>query len=246
MTTTMTKIAVPMKLKITLVFLLALAFSAADAQPAVTVIGMAQDGTGAAIAGAEVGFRSGQFTASTITRQDGSFVFASIPATSGTITVRATGFAGLQEHWSSNSSSTPLLFVLQPGGVKEEVIVSASRIEMKLSDVPGSAVLLTGEDLRANPALTLDDLLRQVPGFTLFRRSSSRVANPTSQGVSLRGLGASGPSRALVLEDGVPIADPFGGWVYWDRIPRAELASVEVVRGGWADLYCRHALGSRS
>ncbi len=226
MTTTMTKIAVPMKLKITLVFLLALAFSAADAQPAVTVIGMAQDGTGAAIAGAEVGFRSGQFTASTITRQDGSFVFASIPATSGTITVRATGFAGLQEHWSSNSSSTPLLFVLQPGGVKEEVIVSASRIEMKLSDVPGSAVLLTGEDLRANPALTLDDLLRQVPGFTLFRR-----------------LGASGPSRALVLEDGVPIADPFGGWVYWDRIPRAELASVEVVRGGGSDLYGSNALG---
>lgn len=114
---------------------------------------------------------------------------------------------------------------------------------MKLSDVPGSAVLLNQQDVQANPALTLDDVLRQVPGFTLFRRSSSRVANPTSQGVSLRGLGASGPSRALVLEDGVPIVDPFGGWVYWDRIPRAELASVEVFRGGASNLYGNDALG---
>ena len=86
-------------------------------------------------------------------------------------------------------------------------------------------------------------LLRQVPGFSLFRRSSSRVANPTTQGVSLRGVGASGPSRATVLEDGVPLVDPFGGWVYWDRIPRAELSSVEVFRGGSSSLYGSDALG---
>ncbi len=91
--------------------------------------------------------------------------------------------------------------------------------------------------------MTLDDLLRQVPGFSLFRRSTSRVANPTTQGVSLRGLGASGPSRALVLEDGIPMVDPFGGWVYWDRIPRTELSNVEVVRGGTSSLYGSDALG---
>src|SRR5260370_18656107 len=90
--------------------------------------------------------------------------------------------------------------------------------------------------------MTLDDLLRQVPGFSLFRRSTSRVANPTTQGVSLRGLGASGPSRALVLEDGIPVVDPFGGWVYWDRIPRAELSSDEVFRGGSSSLYGSNAL----
>ncbi len=111
------------------------------------------------------------------------------------------------------------------------------------SEVPGSAVLLSTSDIAANPALALDDVLRQVPGFSLFRRSSSRTANPTTQGVSLRGVGASGPSRALVLEDGVPIVDPFGGWIYWDRIPRAELSSVEVLRGGSSELYGSGALG---
>ena len=67
----------------------------------------------------------------------------------------------------------------------------------------------------------LDDQLRSVPGFSLFRRTSSRVANPTTQGVTLRGMSASGASRTLVLADGVPLNDPFGAWVYWDRVPVA-------------------------
>ena len=70
-----------------------------------------------------------------------------------------------------------------------------------------------------SPALTLDDFLRRVPGFTLFRRTSSLVAHPTAQGVSLRGVGPSGASRSLVLADGIPLNDPFGGWVYWSRVP---------------------------
>jgi outer membrane receptor protein involved in Fe transport len=82
-----------------------------------------------------------------------------------------------------------------------------------------------------------------VVGFSLFRRTGSRTANPTSQGVSLRGLGASGASRALVLADGLPLNDPFGGWVYWARAPRLDVERLEVLRGGAADLYGSGALG---
>jgi outer membrane receptor protein involved in Fe transport len=46
-----------------------------------------------------------------------------------------------------------------------------------------------------------------------------------------------------VLEDGIPMVDPFGGWVYWDRISRTELSSVEVARGGASSLYGSDALG---
>ena len=80
-------------------------------------------------------------------------------------------------------------------------------------------------------------------GFSLFRRTGSRTANPTAQGVSLRGLGASGASRALVLADGIPLNDPFGGWVYWARQPRLGVERLEVLRGGAADLYGSGALG---
>ncbi|MGA8808120.1 MAG: TonB-dependent receptor, partial [Thermoanaerobaculia bacterium] len=64
-----------------------------------------------------------------------------------------------------------------------------------------------------------------------------------SQGVSLRGVGASGASRALVLDDGIPLNDPFGGWIYWGRVPRVAIDRIEVVRGGASDLYGSGAMG---
>ena len=81
------------------------------------------------------------------------------------------------------------------------------------------------------------------PGFNLFRRNSSRVANPTTQGVTLRGVSGSGASRTLVLADGVPLNDPFGSWVYWNRVPQAAVDRIEVVRGATGDLYGADALG---
>jgi outer membrane receptor protein involved in Fe transport len=208
-----------------------------------TVAGTVRDTTGAAIAGAEVTLRSPQSTQSIKTGPDGGFAFYGVTGTSGLVRVTANSFAAGQQQWSATSETVQLTFVLRALPQSEQIVVSATRTEMKLSDVPGGAVLLSPIDIEANPAMTLDDLLRQVPGFSLFRRSSSRVANPTTQGVSLRGLGASGPSRALVLEDGIPMVDPFGGWVYWDRIPRTELSNVEVVRGGTSSLYGSDALG---
>ena len=77
---------------------------------------------------------------------------------------------------------------------------------------------LERQTLPRRPRLVLDDVLRQTVGFSIFRRSSSRNANPTTQGVSLRGLGASGASRSVILFDGVPLNDPFGGWVQWGRV----------------------------
>jgi outer membrane receptor protein involved in Fe transport len=123
------------------------------------------------------------------------------------------------------------------------ITVTATRTPSRLADTPASVVVVTPEVLRVSAAATTDDLLRQVPGFTLFRRTGSRSANPTSQGVSLRGIGASGASRAIVLDDGIPLNDPFGGWVYWSRVPRAALERVEVLRGGASDLYGSGAMG---
>jgi len=223
--------------------LLIATFCISAAAQQVRVSGSVRDSTGAVIPGAAVTLRSQHSTQTVKTSSAGEFVFAAVTDPSGTVQVVANGFAPAEQQWSANSSTWQLTFVLGGLAQSERVVVSATRSELKLSEVPGSAVQLSLPDLEANPALALDDLLRQVPGFSLFRRSSSRVANPTTQGVSLRGLGASGPSRALVLEDGVPMVDPFGGWVYWDRIPRTELSSVEVVRGGSSNLYGSDALG---
>ena len=130
-----------------------------------------------------------------------------------------------------------------PPAASETIVVTATQTKTRLSDTPASVVVITREAMQTTAASTTDDALRQVPGFTLFRRSGSRSANPTSQGVSLRGIGASGASRALVLDDGIPLNDPFGGWIYWGRVPRVAIDRVEVVRGGASDLYGSGAMG---
>ncbi len=78
--------------------------------------------------------------------------------------------------------------------------------------------------------------------MSLFRRTSSLGANPTTQGVSLRGIAGSGASRALVTLEGVPQNDPFGGWVIWSGIPRETLGGARVVRGAGAGPYGAGAL----
>src|SRR3954447_3637761 len=111
------------------------------------------------------------------------------------------------------------------------------------SESPASISVVDQEQLRTIPGNNLDDRLRQVPGFSLFRRSSSVVANPTTQGVSLRATGSSGASRTLVLWDAIPLNDPFGGWVYWTRVDPAYIDRVEVDRGGTTAVFGDRALG---
>jgi outer membrane receptor protein involved in Fe transport len=94
-----------------------------------------------------------------------------------------------------------------------------------------------------SPAVVADDVLRQIPTFSLFRRTSSLSSHPTAQGVSLRGIGPSGVSRTLVLVDGTPFNDPFGGWVYWTRVPIDSVDRIEVVDGSSSSLYGNYAMG---
>ncbi len=111
------------------------------------------------------------------------------------------------------------------------------------TESPANISTVSQEQLSETPGVGLDDRLRQVPGFSLFRRTSSEIANPTTQGISLRGIGSSGASRTLVLFDGVPFNDPFGGWVYWTRFAPEDLARVEVSRGASTSVFGNLAMG---
>jgi outer membrane receptor protein involved in Fe transport len=229
-------------------FFLACAFSslfvpAARAQN-IRVEGFVRDGSGASVSGAKVQLQVKSYSASTLTDSAGTFTFDNVPESSGTLTVSAFGFATVTKSWTASTDLRAHLEVtLTPSAVNQQVQVTANRATTLLADVPVSDLELTRQDLQDNPALTLDGDLRQIPGFSLFRRSDSRVANPTTQGVSLRGLGANGSSRALVLQDGIPLNDPFGGWVYWDRIPVESVSTVEVAQEGASSLYGSDALG---
>ncbi|HEY5328536.1 MAG TPA: TonB-dependent receptor [Acidobacteriaceae bacterium] len=131
----------------------------------------------------------------------------------------------------------------RPVAAPQTVTVTADRGLAGVNDAASSVAVLTEEQLQQVPGLTLDDSLHQVAGFQLFRRTSSWTANPTSSGVSLRGLGSTAASRTLVVSDQVPMNDAFGGWVHWSEIPAPAIRAVEVVRGGSAELYGSSAIG---
>ncbi len=205
--------------------------------------GIVVDQSGAVVPGARIVLAYSGFQATAISSADGQFEFAELPfSAEGMLIVEAPGFAVRQQAWSAMTSSSPLKVVLSVASTTQEVSVTATRTQLPVSETAASVQLISHAQLASMGGLTLDDVLRQVPGFTLFRRSGSLTANPTSQGVSLRGLGASGASRALVLYDGIPLNDPFGGWVYWSRVPLISISSVEVMRGGASDLYGTDAL----
>ncbi len=86
-----------------------------------------------------------------------------------------------------------------------------------------------GREIALAGARTLDEVLTEEPSFSLYRRQSALFGNPTSAGVSLRNTGATAASRTLVLLDGIPQNDPFGGWVYWARYDAGAVDSVRIV-----------------
>lgn len=125
----------------------------------------------------------------------------------------------------------------------ETVVVTATRGEETIVDSVALVTALDSEDLADSPGALVDEALSRVPGFGLFRRNTSFISHPTTTGVSLRGIGPSGASRTLVLWDGIPLNDPFGNWVYWNRLPTLFLDRVEVARGAASPLYGSSALG---
>lgn len=124
----------------------------------------------------------------------------------------------------------------------DAIVVTVTRTEQHVADIPSNTMVLTRRDIERSPARTVDDLLRQVPGFNHLLQLSSFTAHPAVQTVSLRGLGGSAASRALVLLDGVPLNDPFVGWVPWNLVPLESLERIEIVRGGSAGVWGNLAL----
>ena len=135
------------------------------------------------------------------------------------------------------------MIALEPAPFFEAVNVTSSRTDVPRADPTVTVTVIPASELLSSAAVSIDDALKMVPGFTLFRRTSSRVSNPTAQGISLRGLGGTGASRSLVLANGIPLNDAFGGWVYWDKVPQAAIDRIEVQRGSGTDLYGADAVG---
>lgn len=217
---------------------LALAVPAPAVAQAVSVKGSVIDVSGAPVPAADITARAKD--GRTTTAKSDAFGNFNFEFPVDRLQVTSTGFEPVD--MAVPAGNEPIYVVLRPANFADSVVVTAARSAERLPSA-ASATVITSAELNNMAAGALDDALRSTPGFTLFRRSSSRASNPTTQGVTLRGVSGSGASRTLVLADGVPLNDPFGSWVYWNRVPQAAVDRVEVVRGATGDLYGAGALG---
>jgi outer membrane receptor protein involved in Fe transport len=119
-----------------------------------------------------------------------------------------------------------------PPPPQEAIVVTGAALPEAKADRAFTVERIGRRRIEQAPSQQLDQLLKEVPGLQLFRRSDARSGHPTSQGVTLRALGGNASSRALLLLDGVPQSDPFGGWVNWPAYDPVGLAEIRVVRGG--------------
>lgn len=112
------------------------------------------------------------------------------------------------------------------------IIVTGRGLDPALSTGIYATTTLEREVIITSASGRIDDVLRGVAGFQQFRRSDSRSSNPSAQGVTLRAIGGNATSRALVLLDGVPLADPFFGYIPLSAIAPETLGTIRVTRGG--------------
>lgn len=113
-----------------------------------------------------------------------------------------------------------------------EIVVTGRGLDQSAMLAAYSAIVMVRDRNAGSASGRLEDVLGNLAGVQQFRRSDSRSANPTAQGLTLRGLGGNASSRTLVVLDGVPVTDPFFGHVPFSALPWERLDRVTVIRGG--------------
>src|SRR5207253_7368521 len=123
-----------------------------------------------------------------------------------------------------------------------EILVTGAGLATPAGDAAYDLITIDRQRLAGSASGRLEDILRDAAGFQQFRRSDASSAHPTSQGATMRGLGGNASSRALIILDGVPQVDPFGGWVTFTAFDPARLGGIRVTRGGGSGVYGPGAL----
>jgi len=130
-------------------------------------------------------------------------------------------FAPAQPLWAASGSAS-----------NDEIIVLGRGLPLPPGTPAYGSTVIDREELLNSTSGNIETVLSDVAGFQQFRRSDSRSANPSAQGATLRALGGNASSRTLMLLDGVPIADPFFGYIPFSALVPDRLSAVRVTRGG--------------
>ncbi len=143
---------------------------------------------------------------------------------------------------SCSAAALLLVPTVATAQTEPEVVVTGRGLPDRPGDAASAITTIDRARIAESASGRLESVLADVAGLQQFRRSDARSANPTSQGITLRGIGGNASSRALLILDGVPQADPFGGWVAFPAYATRRIGRVRVTRGGGSGYYGSGAL----
>jgi outer membrane receptor protein involved in Fe transport len=209
-----------------LCFALALAVPAAAQTGSIS--GTVVDQTAAQLPGATVQL-TGTTNAVTTSGSGGQYTFRNVAPGTYAIEVRLVGFSPAVRaniNVSNTNVDVPAI-TLEIASLSDRVVVTATRSETALVDVPATMSILTSETIAASPAQNYGDLLRSVPGLNVIQTSARDVNLTSRQATSTLS------NSQLVLVDGRSIYLDFFGIVLWDFLPTnlPDIKQIEVIRG---------------
>ena len=224
-------------------FFCLLCATAAAAQSAVS--GVVRDEAGGAVSGASIiVLGTGGPEQQTVTGPMAASTLSGAPGGSLTMVVRAGGFAEWTAVGSAPSTRSSVVLKIATSVRIGHRDADSQRAAARRRSRPAPTSSRRKPSGSRRPSLPTTCCGRCPPSACSAARSSLS-SHPTAQGVSLRGIGPSGVSRTLVLVDGVPFNDPFGGWVYWTRVPLESVDRIELIDGSSSSLYGNYAHGRR-
>ncbi len=116
----------------------------------------------------------------------------------------------------------------------EQVVVSANRIEQRVSELTVSMTILKPEGISARHITDPQELVNKTPGIeVLDGQASVRGGSGFSYGAG---------SRVLALVDGLPVLSADAGNIKWQFLPLENLAQVEIIKGASSVAYGSSAL----
>lgn len=178
----------------------------------------------------------------TASDENGFFTLKHISEGKHTIKISCVGYQNLtQEIVVNKQSDNHFEFLLIPKTyMSEEVIVTATKTENYIQDIPVRVNLVSSRQIESLPAQTTDELLNYVPGINISRSFGifSHHAN-----VTMRGLNGQEQGRVLVMIDGIPTNKSDGGSVNWNMLNSDQIERIEVVKGPGSSLYGGNAMG---
>lgn len=177
-----------------------------------------------------------------VSDERGAYLIEQIPSGSFMIRVSHVGFQSQERMVTIKEGETVVAdFTLEPSVIlTEEVVVTATRVERNITQVPGRIYVIKSKTLEALPLLSADDMMQVVPGVQVSR-GSGIFSNKAI--VTMRGLGGKEQSRVLVLLDGVPVNKTDGGSVNWNMLNIAGISRVEIAKGPASSIYGSNAMG---